>query len=386
MNKKIIAIIAVAIVVIAALAAVAMSGNNDTNDNDDKKKGGLYELNATIINVDMGGMSGTPKVIDTLDMMYHTVYGDYAPGAEKLTIADAKADTEFWSKYCTYDSLATVNSDGTISYHTVVDETLKTSVKTLPSGGASKLIATGSAYAFTQYYMICAKYGVTPFSDEANNNAALISEFQRLNYGGLKIDDIATSSEKLAALYSSDYKNRCSSIKTYDLEALGQDVKDAGNNGKDTVIVMGSGTLNKSGNAQVLKTIEANGGYLLLNNAKTIPETFAMVEQIGIVLGYSEYVDDVIENLELQLYKIYYSLQTHSGEKHKAYFESSSGKASGKTGSGNALCKDFFGWDTSLFDGAEHDTENLLQEKPDIILFYTNDHRSMDVKMRITSS
>ena len=380
MNGKIIAIAAVVVIIAAAAGATVFIGD----DGEDVKKGGLYELNAKIIDVDMGGMSGTPKVIDTLEMMYHAVYGDFAEGTDKLTISDAKTDSEFWSKYCTYDHLAKVESDGTIRYHTVADEKMTLVEKTLPANGANKLIATGSAYAFTQYYMICAKYNVEPFSDEASKNSELLKEFQSLNYAGLMLDDIKTSSEKLASLYPADYKSRCGSIKTYDLEMIGQDVKDAGAGG-NTVIVMGSGTINKKNNAQVLSTIENNGGYMLLNNAKSIPETFAMVEEIGIVLGYSEYVDEVIEGLELQLYKIYYSLQQHADEKHKAYFEGSSGKASGKTGSGYSLCGDFFGWDVSLFDGAEHDTENLLQEKPDIILFYTNDERSMDVKMRISS-
>ncbi len=136
MSRKLIAILAVIIVVVAAVAAVYLNGD----DKNEEKKGGLYALNATVIGLDMGGMSGTPKMIDTLEQMYHAVYGDFAPGAEKLTLDDAKADTKFWSTYCTFDHLASVNSDGTITYHTVVDETSKLSEKTLPAGGATKLI------------------------------------------------------------------------------------------------------------------------------------------------------------------------------------------------------------------------------------------------------
>lgn len=380
MSRKRIAILAVIIVVVATVAAVYLNGD----DKNEEKKGGLYALNATVIGLDMGGMSGTPKMIDTLEQMYHAVYGDFAPGAEKLTLDDAKADTKFWSTYCTFDHLASVNSDGTITYHTVVDETSKLSEKTLPAGGATKLIATGSAYAFTQYYMICAKYNVEPFSDAAKSNADLRTEFQNLNFAGLQIDSIKVSSEELASYYPSSYRSHCSSIKSYDIEKMGQDVKDAYDDGAEIPIVMGSATVAKN-NKIIVSTTESNGGHILLNNAKTIPQTFAMVEEIGIVLGYGAYVADVIESLELQLYKVYFSLQQHLDEKHKAYFEGNAGKAISMTGSGKSLCE-FFGWDTSLFDGAEHDTENLLQEKPDVIMFYTNDERSMDVKMRIASS
>ena len=65
MNGKIIAIAAVVVIIAAAAGATVFIGD----DGEDVKKGGLYELNAKIIDVDMGGMSGTPKVIDTLEMM-----------------------------------------------------------------------------------------------------------------------------------------------------------------------------------------------------------------------------------------------------------------------------------------------------------------------------
>ena len=396
MNSKILAIIAIVVVVAAgAGAAVVLTNNNGGNNSSSGgdapvQKTGLYLLDAKVLDIDMGAMSGTPKVIDTIEYMYSSVYGDLTDNAKSMTIVDAMADTTFWNAYCKYTKLATVDGEGKIHYKTATNTSGNDSVEKVMDGPATKLIATGSAYAFSQYYFLCAKYSVTPFSEAAKNNASLTAEFQSLNYAGLTKADIATSSSELAALYGADYKDRCSSLKTYDIEQIGTDITAARGPGPEynEVILMGSATLAKASNPQIVEAVETNNGHIMLMNAKDIPATFAMVDQIGVILGASgAQIDSVIQDLQLRLYKVYISL----GEKnatlatpHKAYFEGSGGKASGSTSSGKSLC-DFFGWDTTLFDGAEHDTEGLLVAAPDILMFYTNDDRSMDVKMRVTS-
>lgn len=396
MNSKILAIIAIVVVVAAgAGAAVVLTNNNGGNNNSSGgdapvQKTGLYLLDAKVLDIDMGAMSGTPKVIDTIEYMYSSVYGDLTDNAKSMTIVDAMADTTFWDTYCKYTKLATVDGEGKIHYKTATNTSGSDSVEKVMDGPATRLIATGSAYAFSQYYFLCAKYSVTPFSEAAKNNASLTAEFQSLNYAGLTKSDIATSSPELAALYGADYKDRCSSLKTYDIEQIGTDITAARGPGPEynEVILMGSATIAKASNPQIVEAVETNNGHIMLMNAKDIPATFAMVDQIGVILGASgAQIDSVIQDLQLRLYKVYISL----GEKnatlatpHKAYFEGSGGKASSSTSSGKSLC-DFFGWNTTLFDGAEHDTEGLLVAAPDILMFYTNDDRSMDVKMRVTS-
>ena len=387
MDKRIIAILAV-VIVVAAGAAAAFVLTNNNNKTEEKK--GLYLLDAAVLDIDMGAMSGTPKVIDTIEYMYSSVYGELTDTAKGKTITDAQADTTFWNEYCKYTKLATVDGDGKIHYKTATNTKGTDSVEKVMDGPATKLIATGSAYAFSQYYFLCAKYDVKPFSDAAKNNTALVNEFQSLNYAGLTKADIATSSADLAALYGADYIDRCSSLKTYDLEKLGTDVKNARGTSApyNEVILMGSATIAKASNPEIVTTVETNNGHVMLMNAKDIPATFAMVDQIGTILGASEaQIDEVIQDLQLRLYKVYVSLtEKNAGltTPHKAYFEGSGGKASSATGSGKSLC-DFFGWDTTLFDGAEHDTESLLTAKPDVLMFYTNDDRAKDVKMRVTS-
>lgn len=379
MDRKVMIIGAVVVVIALVAASAAVVLNNDKGE----EKKGLYALDATILEVDMGGMSGTPKMVETIEYMYKTVYGDLKEGADKLTLADAKADTTFWNTYCNYESTVSVDSTtGAITYKTVVDDSGKLK-SVIIDGPADVLIATGTAFPTVVYYVLCEKYNVTPYSTEALNNTDLVKEFQAVNYGSLDLDSVKTSSEELAKYYSSNYVQHCTSIKSYDKEQLAQDITDASAGGKK-VILMGSGTLDKENNAAVIKSVTGQGGYVYLNTSASMLQTFAGIEQVATLLGYADEVQDVIEEFQLKLYKIYWSAQDHTAEKHKAYFEGSSGKASKSSGSGFAICS-FLNWDTSLFTGAEIDTETLLKEKPDVIIFYTNDDRSMDVKMRATS-
>ena len=171
-------------------------------------------------------------------------------------------------------------------------------------------------------------------------------------------------------------------MKSYDKEKLGEDVKNAVGT-SNTVVFMGSGTIAKDMNADFYSIITANNGYMALNTATSIPSTLAGIELVCTLFGYEEEAAKIIENMEVELYQIYWSVQ-HKSEDHKAYFESSSGKASKSTGSGAELCE-FLGFDISLFTGSEVDTETLLKEKPDVLIYYTNDDRSDDEKMRVSS-
>ena len=381
MNTKTIAIIVVAILAVAGVGVAIVMTQQPA------EKKGLYKLDADVLFIDMGGMAGTPKVVDTLEYMYKEVYGDLTDNAKSKTIADAKADTTFWNTYCKYDKIASRDGD-TVTYKTVVDDkTTKFTEKSF-TGKATKIIATGTAYPWAAYIFECKKYDVKPWSSEAKAKTEITNAFQSLVWGGLDKDSYKDSSEDLYNLLPSTYKSSCTSIGKYNIETMGADVKAATNNGAETVFLMGSGTISSANNATFVTTTETQGGHILLNNAKSIPATLAMIDQIGVIMGYDEYVDDVIEDMQLRMYKVYTAAKDKAAadptKVYKAYFEGSSGKASGASSNGAAVCK-FFGWDVSLFDGAAHDLEDLLTEKPNILMFYTNDDRPMDVKMRVTS-
>ena len=383
MNAKMIAVIAVAVLAVAGIGTAIVLTQQPA------EKKGLYKLDATVIDdIDMGGMSGTPKMVETLEHMYESVYGELTDTAKAKTLDDAKADKTFWDTYAKFTSIASRDGDN-VTYKTVVDDKTTKFVEKNFTGKATKIIGTGSAYPYAAYIMLCQKYSVKPWSSEAKAKTELTNEFQSLIYGGLVKSSVADSSKDLEAMLPSTYVEACKSIGSYETEKMAADVKAAVNGGAETVFLMGSGTLAKTSNATFVTTVENEGGHILLNNAKGIPDTLAMIEQIGIILGFdSSVVDGVIQDFQLRMYKIYVSAQDKNAanpdKTYKAYFEGSSGKASSASSNGAALSK-FFGWDTTLFDGAEHDLENLLTEKPNILMFYSNDDRTMDEKMRATS-
>ena len=391
LDKKTITIVAVIAIVVLVIGAYAVMNGSVSDEEkekqqkeEDAKKGGLYLLKADIIPVDMGGLAGTPKVVESLTEMYTAVYGKLPAAAEKLTIEDAKKDTEFWNTFCTYEKTAKRNSDGSITYSSVYKTgSNEVTEYTIPNNGATKLIGTGGGYMYALYYLLCTKYNVEPFSDAAIKNKDLLKEFQSIPYSGLNLSSIAVSSQALADMYPASYLSRCTSLQYYDMETLGNDAKAASDGGKETVVLMASSSMNAKV-TEVTELITEAGGYCLFNNAKGIPQTFQMIEAVGYILGYGDYVDSLMESLELKLYKLYWAGKQQDGASHKAYMESSSGKAISATGNAAVCCR-FFGWDTSLMDGKEHDTESLLNEKPDIIMFYTNDTRDMDTKMRATN-
>ena len=106
MNTKQIATIAAVIVIIVAAAAVAVISQN----NGGEKKGGLYTLDADVVEVTMGGITASPKIVDSIESLYSDIYGELTD--DTLTIEDAMADTAFWEKYCTYEPMITDNGDG----------------------------------------------------------------------------------------------------------------------------------------------------------------------------------------------------------------------------------------------------------------------------------
>ena len=65
MNTKQIATIAAVIVIIVAAAAVAVISQN----NGGEKKGGLYTLDADVVEVTMGGITASPKIVDSIESL-----------------------------------------------------------------------------------------------------------------------------------------------------------------------------------------------------------------------------------------------------------------------------------------------------------------------------
>lgn len=371
-NTKQIAVIAVVIVIIVAAAAVALMPRDGG-----EKKGGLYTLDADVVEVTMGGITASPKIVDSIESLYSDIYGDLVD--DTLTIEDAMADTAFWDKYCTYEPMITDNGDGTF---TVVSTDGKNPVE-IELGVMDKMISTSTIYLTTIYYLVCMKYGETPYSEEALANEALVAEYQRVVAGGTTLDYIRTNTELRDYFDADKYiDGGANTLSNYETETLAQNIKDAGSDGSNVVLIASGGMRASSVNLPLVdETVRAAGGQAgIFLSVTDIPEAFASIELLGYLFGYGDYVEPMIQDLQERLYKIYYSLQ-NTEETHKIYWETYDGTSVRLSGMSGEIV-DFFGWDDSLVTGGEVDTETILMEKPDILIFYTNDQRSDDEKMR----
>ena len=373
MNTKQIATIAAVIVIIVAAAAVAVLSQS----NGGEKKGGLYTLDADVVEVTMGGITASPKIVDSIESLYSDIYGELTDDA--LTIEDAMADTAFWEKYCTYEPMITDNDDGT---YTVVSTDGKNPVE-IELGVMDKMISTSTIYLTTIYYLVCMKYGETPYSDEALANEELVAEYQRVVAGGTTLDYIETNTELRDYFDANRYiDGGANTLSNYETETLAQNIKDASADGSKTVLIASGGMRASSVDLPFIdRTVRAAGGQAgIFLSVTDIPQAFASIELLGYLFGYGEYVEPMIQDLQERLYKVYYSLQ-NTDETHKIYWETYDGTSVRLSGMSGEIV-DFFGWDDSLVTGGEVDTERILMEKPDILIFYTNDQRSDDEKMR----
>lgn len=374
-------ILTVAVVAILGLTAAAVIVNLDGND-EDESRGGLYDLGALVLNVDMGGVTASPKMIDTLEYLYTEVYGETLHSADDFTMDDLMTDQDFWDEYCDYESIITENEDGTYEVIT----TFREGTSTVNLEEADRMLSTSTMYMTTVYYLICDKFNVEPYSAEALTNVNLVNEFQKIVAGGTTLSYIENQTELFDYFDSDVYLEGSNSVRNYDHETLGEHVRELLERDPEAkIIFVGSGTsMTASDIDGITDIVDTQGGEAaIFASASNIKDTFGNIEMLATVLGYKENVEDIIQDLQKRLYAVYLSLQEQE-DTHKVYWESSGGTAIRDRGMSAALMS-FMGWDTSLLGMGAVDLETLLYEQPDIMIFYSNDTREDDVKMRIAT-
>ena len=377
-NSKIIAIIAASAVIVCAVSAAVIL----SSDSNSEKKG-LYQLNAKVSNVNMGQCSATPGVIITIEQLYSDHYGKLVN--DDLTIDDARADTEFWNQYCAWTPTITERGNGTFD---VAITTAVNSKETVNIPVCDTTVAIGTMYSETIYFLICADSDVKPYTEESLTDQNVKDYLNYTITGGMQYsyysqEDVAYMLRCVSQ--SGYYDLGVNSVQSVDPERLTLALLDSNDKGSKGAVYFGSGTrVNTldiySNNAR--PCIET-GSYYAFFSPSAIPEVYSCIDCIGRIMGFGqETIDKVIEDIQLRLYKVYYSVQelTAGKTQPKAYWESNSGTAI-SAAMGKVICG-FLGFDISLLDGAEHDLESLLRDKPPVIIFYTNDSRPDDVKMR----
>ena len=365
LNAKHIVAIGVAAILLIAGLSLTFTGNDNT------EKKGLYALDVEPTYIEKGGISVTPRLVDSIEHLYESVYGSI--DSEELTLNDARDDKVFWDQYADYKPYIRENDDGTITF---------TSTGTVVPK-CDRLIATGTMYPATLYHLICLKHGETPYSEDALKNEDLVSEFQWVMAGGMTLDFIHNNTDLEDYYDELKYLDLgANTISKVDPEKVGELVSILSADGSK-VIFMGSGsTVASSADYDLINKISVNTGGVgaIFPVSSTIPQALAGIEMIGTLFGYKDQTQPLIEDMQLRMYKVYSALKDVDTDK-KVYWEGVEGKSSKITSMGKQIM-DFFGWDTSMNTGKEVDTETILMEKPDIILFFTHDSRSLDDRMR----
>lgn len=373
------AIVAVVIIVVAAVAVVALNNNNET----EVEKKGLYRLDATVVDVSMGQCSATPGVIITLENIYKAYYGDYVKTG--FTIDDVKKDTAFWNEYCEWSPIATDNGDGT---YTVQSTTKAKGTESVVIPVADAAVSMGTMYSETIYTLLCYQYGMQPYSEASLKNENIGKAMSEMVVGGMDYNYYIENE----GIFMTTYVDKTTyldlgvnSVQKVDAEKLTNVMKSAKGDGKN-VIYFGSGTRMSEDKYYVANTepCKNTGTYYAFFGPSAIKDVYASVDAIGKIMGFDQSViDKSIQDFQIRLYTVYNSVQEKTSgvtEKEKAYWEAGNGKAV-KSSMGSTILK-FLGFDASLMDGAEHDLESLLFDKPSLLVFYTNDGRSLDERMR----
>jgi len=375
-SSKIIVVIAATILVVCAGGAAFIA----SSDNSGK---GLYKLDAKTSIVNMGQCSATPGVIIPIEQMFSEYYGELLN--DDLTMDDAKADSVFWNEYGVWTSIITERGNGTF------DVTITTTVKGNEQKNISvcdTAVTMGTMYSEVIYFLACAANGVEPYSAESFTDENVKNYLNSTITGGMQYSYYEQ--------YSVEYMLKCvskngyfdlgtNSISTVDSERLINALENAKTRGAKGTVYFGTGRVINTNDIynNTAGLCDKIGSSYAFFSPTTFSDVYSSVECIGLIMGFShETIDKVIEDIQLRLYKVYYSVQELTSGKapEKAYWETYAGKAVNASMAKNML--EVLGFDASMLNGAEHDTESLLKDRPTYLIFYENDTRPIGEKMR----
>lgn len=375
-NAKVIAVAAVATLIVAGIGIYAA-----TSGGDDTQKGGFYSWDPTVLEVNGAYSNSTPSLLTLLDDLYEGIYGKL-PSTDNIDI-DSIPSEDLWQ----YEKYVTMNDDGTLSVRTYnSSSTGKTAPNAVTSieGTAEKVVCYTAAYVDTIYNILCSYYeedrGSSPKADarlweivagvSSDCKSALESDFNIKVPGSVLIFDLGeklvTYSEQLAGECAED-ENIVIFMTEYNIRSTNAKITE------DTV-----NAIEKNTNGKV-KFV-----FLLSNSLSMV---LSNTEMIGSILGI-EYTEEFISNALIDIYAIKSEIKNMAlQEKYTVYVETASGKAAGSGNLITNLLTEILGLDNiadnlTLMESKLSD-EQIINSQPDVIIFYSNDSRTMDEKMRV---
>lgn len=375
-NTKFIAVAAIAILIVAGIGVyVATSGDDET------QKRGFYSWNPTVLEVNGAYSNSTPSLLTMLDDLYEGVYGKL-PSTDSIDINSIPSE-DLWP----YENYVTVNDDGTLSVRTYnSSSTGKTApnTSTLIEGTAEKVVCYTAAYVDTIYSILQSYY-----EEDAGNSPKADARLWEIVVG--------VSSDCKTALESDFNIKVPSSVLIFDLGenlvTYSEQLADGCSENENVVIFMTEYNI-RSTNVKIteetVKSIENSTDgkvkfvFILSNSLSMV---LSNTEMIGSVLGI-EHTGEFISNALIDIYAIKSEIKNMAlQEKYTVYVETASGKAAGSGNLITNLLTEILGMDNiadnlTLMESKLSD-EQIINSQPDVIIFYSNDSRSMDEKMRV---
>ncbi len=383
-RKSVFAIVAAVIIVVAAVGAYAVinNGNNGTEKEKvqyDPSKG-WYSWDPTVIKYPTGKLSFSPQLIDTVESMYKSVYGEL-PDYSKYTADMVPSD------FLSYDSMVFNDTEDQVTVISQIrvasgSSDYKQLAVTLDKG-TNKLITVGSNAALLKMM----------FAESMTDSEAQAKVWDIVY--GLDSSAFPGGSVDLEKTYNMPVPSTVTKVSsTYYLvknidEYTGY-VNDVTKTG-DNLVLMFSGALGNSyadlkpfydmlSSANVNNTGNA---YLVGTFSTDLSDVFSGIEILGAMFDVKDVAHKYIDSLRLKFWAMH-TESANSGKDYTVYIESAGGTAAGKGTIINDVVTNVLSL-TNIFDHEQWQKmsdEVIVDKQPDVLIFQESDKRSDDEMMR----
>lgn len=376
MDKKIISVSIVVIVVVAAVAAVVIVNNDGEKEYEYDPAKGWYSWDPIAFETKSAYITLSPGLVDGIEKMYAEIYGDEVDYSG-YTIADVPSD------FMKYDSLVTSVTDDTVVIDSTVREkstsTGKVTVPTTVNKCPDNLLCTGG-YAAILEALLEYKYSPSSAVDKLWDYVYALDK-----------SALPGGSADIEALYGLKVPSDIVSVNsTYSLITNLEkyvDYVDGGTQNGETFVMLAAGALGNdySELSPFYDLLESKNGaasavFFYSNN---ITDVLAALDALGAIYDLQDEAQEIIDEWRLKFYAIQQEALDED-ENYKVYLESNTGTAAGS----GTITSDAF----SLLNMVNINTtaswqkipeETIIEEMPDVIIFYDTNTKSWDERMRV---
>ena len=379
MNTKIIAIAAVAVLVVAGVGVGIVLTMEKNNYKYDVSKGwNSWEPKVTT-NASTSKIGNHPLFADQVELMYKDIYGE-APDYTKYKMSDVPAD------YLKPVSYIVSQTDDTITiksqFRAVATGSLSQEVNVTLDKNPKYLMAAGSQVSLL-YALLVEKYD----GDKAAAETKLWETVYAMDQSAFKGKSadvekamgltVPSSVKKLTSTYSLNKNLTEYTGYVEDATATGDVVIMTGVAGDNYAALSETGKF-----LDMLSHATPNQASYIGMFAPSVESVFGNVMTIGTLFGLADEAAKYIDNCRLKFYTMYKEAE---GKNYTAYMESAKASAAGTGTIINGVMTSIL----HLKNICDHEqwkevgNEFVIDKRPQVIIFYENDTRTMDEKMRV---